>query len=134
MTAGTEYDPSTDVGKVRLKIGDKALPFLLTDAEVNVFLTEANTCHNGAAGLALLALAATKADAWATVNAGQISRSKADPRAAMQALAEQYIGMSDEVMLDASKDVAFGVARVDWMPEVSADAEKLRDLAEDLEG
>ena len=89
---------------------------------------------NGAAGLALLALAATKADAWATVNAGQISRSKADPRAAMQALAEQYIGMSDEVMLDASKDVAFGVARVDWMPEVSADAEKLRDLAEDLEG
>lgn len=133
MSDSADYDPTTDVGKVRMKIGDREYPFLLEDSEINALLTEANSCVNGAAGLALLALAATKADAWASVNAGSVSRSKVDPRRALQELAERYINMSDEVSLNAQDDVVFGTARVDWKLEYTEDAQRLREFAEDEE-
>lgn len=34
------YDPTTNLGKVRLKIGDNTSPFHFTDDEIQVFLTE----------------------------------------------------------------------------------------------
>jgi len=50
------YDPTTNIGKVRLKIGDNTSPFHFTDEELQVFLTDKG-------GILLAAAAALKS--WA---------------------------------------------------------------------
>lgn len=130
MPDGLNYVPSTAIGSVRRLIGDRSTPYHYSDAELTEFLTEANSCKYGAAGLALLAWHAELSREYATVSAGNVSRSVHDLRH-MKEDAERYINMSDEVSLDASEDVVVATARADYNANLSTRREKLRTFAED---
>lgn len=133
MANGIPYVPSTSVGTVRRLIGDRTYPYHFSDAEITEFISEANSCKYGAAGLALLAWVAELVREYASVSVGNVSRSTHNITV-MQEAAERYIRMSDEVTLDATQDAAFGVARADYNAPISTRREKLRIFAEDSEG
>jgi len=130
------------ITQVRRKVGDRARPYEWADEDLDQFLTDASGNVNGAAALTLQAWAAKEARAWASVNAGGVSRSKQNPADALLKLAAQYARQSDgTVVLDDRQKPAFGVARIDFgehlvtdktLPEV-ADAAARRTRSEELE-
>jgi len=122
------YDPSTNVGKVRLFIGDTDTgDAKFIDTEINVFITEAGSSKlRAAAGLALLTWAATLGRDDESVSVGAWSGDRRDVAEKMSKLAKEYLDM-DNFALDKKPAPYWGVAAIDWTP----DAEARRRLTED---
>lgn len=82
------YDPTTDIGKVRLKIGDNSSPFHFTDDEIQVFLTDKGSILLAAAA-ALRSWAAAYAANPSSESIGGYSYSQ-NVSDRMEKLAEKY--------------------------------------------
>lgn len=133
MADGVQYNPATNTGKVRMYINDRDKPYFLSDTEIGVFITEASSDIHGAAGLALMAIAAASADQWVSVKLPNFDRSKQDPTKYLMNLAKQHIDMSDTVTWSANEMPALGRARVDWLTDIEDTAETHRIAAENVE-
>jgi len=122
------YDPSTNVGKVRLFIQDTdESKAKFNDAEINVFITEAGSSKlRAAAGLALLTWAAVLGREDEDVSVGSWSGDRRDVAEKMSKLAKEYLDM-DGFALDRKPAPYFKAAVVDWTPA----AEAQRRLTED---
>ena len=89
----TTYDPATDVGKVRLKIGDTDITAAqFSDAEVQVFIDEGGTV-NASAGIALLAWASAVAMDDQKVVAGSWAGDRGDVSKRMVELAKELFDL-----------------------------------------
>lgn len=120
------------IREVRLNIDDRdtTSPHF-TDSDISLFLDRASGNVNGGSAYALQALAAMEARAWASVNVGGISRSKANPAAALMELAKQYAAQSSgTAVLDDAKFPVFGIARPDWKDDTDLEAQRRRQYAE----
>ena len=116
------YDPSTNVGKVRLYIQDTDMGNAkFVDAEINVFITDAGggTKLHAAAGLTLLAWAASLGRDDESVNVGSWSGDRRDVAKKMERLAEKYFEM-DNFALDRQPAPVLVTAITDWTPEITA--------------
>lgn len=89
----TTYDLTTDVGKVRLKVGDTdTAAAQFSDEELQVFIDEAGTV-NASAGLALLAWANAVAMDDQKVVAGSWTGDRGDVAAKMRAAAKELFDL-----------------------------------------
>jgi len=116
------YDLSTDIGKVRLKIGDKDLAaeaMHFSDEELQAFLDEGASVL-AAAGLALVAWAAEVGREDEVVDTGAWKGDTRDVAKKMTALAEKYFELAG---YSPAAELAFVSAPVDWTPEVAAERE-----------
>ena len=122
------YDPSTNVGKVRLFIGDTNMgDAKFIDTEINVFITEAGSSRlRAAAGLALLTWAATLGRDDEQVSVGSWTGDRRDTAKKMRDLAAEYFAM-DNFALATRPAPVWGIAQIDWTPA----AEARRKLTED---
>ena len=117
------YDVTTDIGKVRLKIGDTTRdadtnPPQFTDAELQAFLDEASANSAGnnvlaASGLALLSWAAIYQRKANSTNVGAWSENLGDVAGNMIKQAQLFFEMGDFVPSTADQP-AFGYASIDW--------------------
>lgn len=133
MADGVNYNPSTNTGKVRMYTNDRDRPYFLSDTEIGVFLTEASNDIHGAAGLALMAIAAASADQWVSVKLPNFDRSKQDPTGYLMKLAKAQIDMSTTIAWSANEMPSLGRARVDWLTDIEDTAETHRIAAENVE-
>ncbi len=115
------YDPSTNVGKVRLFIQDTDMgDAKFIDTEINVFIDEAGSSKlRAAAGLALLTWAATLGREDEDVTVGSWSGDRRDVAEKMSKLAKDYFEM-DNFALDRKPAPHWGIAAIDWTPAVEA--------------
>jgi len=122
------YDPSTNVGKVRLYIQDTEVSNAkFKDAEINIFITEAGSGKlRAAAGLALLTWAAGLAREDESVSVGAWKGDRRDVAKKMREMANDYFAM-DNFALAKKPAPYWGVAAIDWTPQ----AESRRRLTED---
>lgn len=122
------YDPSTNVGKVRLYIQDTDVSDAkFNDAEINVFITEAGSGKlRAAAGLALLTWAAGLARDDESVKVGSWSGDRRDVAKKMREAANDYFAM-DNFALAKKPAPYWGVAVIDHTPAAQAQ----RELTED---
>jgi hypothetical protein len=113
------YDLSTDIGKVRLKIGDKDVDqngAHFEDGEIRAFLDEGGSVL-AASGLALTAWAAEVSRADEVVDTGSWRGDTRDVVAKMTKLAKQYFDLAGYA---PGQDLAFVSAALDWTPQVAA--------------
>ncbi len=126
--APSTYDPSTDVGKVRLYIQDTEMANAkFVDAEINVFITDAGGGKlHAAAGLTLLAWAASLGREDEDVSVGSWSGDRRDVAKKMRDLADDYFKI-DNFELDRQPAPVLVTAITDWTPEITV----RRELTED---
>lgn len=122
------YDPSTNVGKVRLYIQDtNESDAKFIDAEINAFITEAGSGSlRAAAGLALLTWAASLGREDESVNVGAWSGDRRDVAQKMRDIANEYFAI-DNFVLARKPAPVFKVAAIDYLPHQTA----RRELTED---
>lgn len=122
------YDPSTNVGKVRLYIQDTDVSDAkFIDTEINAFITEAGSSRlRAAAGLALLTWATLLGREDEEVRVGAWSADRRDAAKKMREAAKEYFKM-DNYDLVKKPAPYWGVAAIDYTPAVQAQ----RELTED---
>ena len=122
------YDPSTNVGKVRLYIQDTdTSDAKFIDAEINAFITEAGSGSlRAAAGLALLTWAAALGRDDESVSVGSWRGDRRDVAEKMERLADKYFAM-DNFALATKPAPVFKVAAIDYLTHQTA----RRELTED---
>ena len=127
MAIVATYDPSTNVGKVRLYILDKDMSApQFIDEEINAFITEAGSSQlRAAAGLALLSWAAALAREDESVKVGSWSGDRRDVASKLRDLAQEYFAMDNYA--PGVQAPSFGFVNVDWTGAVQTEREAVED-------
>ena len=114
------YDLTTQIGQVRLHIGDTdvAGDHQFSDEEIQVYLSEGGS-PRAAAGLALLTWASSLSREDKKVSAGSWTGERGDIAKDMLALADRMFELSGYTA--GNRTIGFLSAAIDWTPEVQAE-------------
>lgn len=106
-TSGTfTYNVSTNLGKVRMMIGDTdSTTALLTDEEINAFLSMNGNDLYATASACLYRIASSKALVAKRISAGNYSEDTSGMAAELRATAKEYKAMSDSVPAEAQAEI-----------------------------
>lgn len=96
------YDPSNDIGKVRLKITDKTEPFHFTDDELQIFLDEAGSIN---------VASATALETWASeIGRKEQNEKIGDHQLDTKGRAAAMLKTADALRAIDEESPAFGIA------------------------
>ena len=99
------YDPTTNLGKVRNLIGDTVdSGHILEDADINAFISMANTDLYKAASFCLYRIAATQALLAKVKKAGDYMEDLRDIAENIRAVAKEYAGISENTPAEAQAE------------------------------
>ena len=111
------YDITTDVGKVRLKIGDTVLAdYKFTDEEIEVFLSMESNNIDMAAALAL--------ESWAASYATNADSEKIGDYAYTQKVVDKMLALAGRLRSNVSGTPAFAISEMDLTHGSSITAEE----------